>query len=35
VFTLTNSTPFEAEVIIVLMAFPPEPPTPMTLMRAL
>ena len=35
VLTTMNSTPSRPKLIIVLTALPPEPPTPMTLMRAL
>ncbi len=34
VLTTMNSTPSRPKLIIVLTALPPEPPTPMTLMRA-
>ncbi len=34
VLTTMNSTPSRPKLIIVLTALPPEPPTPMTLIRA-
>ncbi len=34
VFTTMNSTPSRPKLIIVLTAFPPEPPQPITLIRA-